>query len=244
MESADWADLPTEDTEELRAKLRWVMHPSFATQVEDFFPDLEVVRREVRDGRRVVVLAPAEMKFEYYALYFDEETGLLNHIGYHNELTDWREVDGVLCPHTFVFGRKGGTPPTGSKTYRSDAELRGSSSGCPSISARFHWASSLSGSRARMPSMSRAASAPGPRDPLPQDAGQIVAGPPVVGHARQNAAEDGLCRPGGRPGSLPRPAAPTGDLPGRRATGARCGEAGRGWKCSAGRKPRLIRRPD
>jgi len=108
VESADWADLPPEDTNEPALKLRWVMHPSFATQVEDFFPDLEVVRRETRAGRSVIVLAPADLKFEHYALYFDEETGLLNHIGYHNDLTDWREVDGVLCPHTFVFGRKGG----------------------------------------------------------------------------------------------------------------------------------------
>jgi hypothetical protein len=107
-ESADWADLPELDSGEPRRKLRWLMHPRFALVAEEFFPDLEVTGREVRGGRAVIVLAPEELPYEHYALYFDEETGLLNHIGYHNELPDWRNVDGVLFPGRIVFGRKGG----------------------------------------------------------------------------------------------------------------------------------------
>lgn len=107
-ESAEWDDLPALDTGEPRRKLRWLMHPGFALVVEEFFPELEVVGHEVRAGREVVVLAPAELPFEHYALYFDVETGLLNHMGYHNDVEDWHRVDGVLLPHRLVFGRKGG----------------------------------------------------------------------------------------------------------------------------------------
>ena len=108
VESGDWEDLPQVDSGEPRLKLRWIMHPRFPLVVEDYFPDLEVAGREFRDGRSVVVLAPEGMDLGNYALYFDEATGLLNHIGYHNDLKDWVEVDGVLFPHSFVFGRKGG----------------------------------------------------------------------------------------------------------------------------------------
>ncbi|MCP4574009.1 MAG: hypothetical protein GY838_16745 [bacterium] len=107
-ETASWSDLPPNDATDLRTKLRWVFHPRFALVVEDFFPHLRVDRREVRDGRPTVVLVPRDLKPEHYSLYFDEETGLLTHLGYHNWLEDWREADGVLVPHRFVFGRKGG----------------------------------------------------------------------------------------------------------------------------------------
>ena len=107
-ETRDWSKLPVGDADELPSKLRWILHPRFALVVEDFFPGLSVERREVRDGRNVVVLVPRDLKPEYYSLYFDEETGLLNHVGYHNELEDWRELGGVLHPHRWVFGRKGG----------------------------------------------------------------------------------------------------------------------------------------
>jgi hypothetical protein len=107
-ESADWTELPELDDGEPRRKLRWLMHPRFALVVEDFFPDLRVTGREVREGRAVVVLAPRDLPFEHYALYFDEESGVLRHVGYHNDVEDWRAVDGVLFPHRWVFGRKGG----------------------------------------------------------------------------------------------------------------------------------------
>lgn len=107
-ETADWSDLPNADSTDLQRKLRWVFHPRFALVVEDFFPGLRVDRREVRAGRNVIVLVPGELKPEYYSLYFDEETGLLNHVGYHNDLGDWRAMDGVRHPHRWAFGRKGG----------------------------------------------------------------------------------------------------------------------------------------
>lgn len=108
-ESADRADLPDLDDGEPSRQLRWLLHPRFALVVEEFFPGLRVAGREVRDGREVVVLAPADLRYEYYALYFDVETGLLRHVGYHNDVLDWHVVEGgVLFPGRWVFGRKGG----------------------------------------------------------------------------------------------------------------------------------------
>ncbi len=107
-ESADWADLPELDNGEPRRKLRWLMHPRFALVVGEFFPNLRVTGREVRNGRSVIVLAPRDLPYEHYALYFDEKAGLLRHVGYHNDVKDWQAFDGVLFPCRWVFGRKGG----------------------------------------------------------------------------------------------------------------------------------------
>jgi len=67
-----------------------------------------VERIEVRHYRGTIVLVPGTLPAEHCALYFDEETGLLGHVGYHNDLHGWHDVDGVLFPEKWVFGRKGG----------------------------------------------------------------------------------------------------------------------------------------
>lgn len=107
-ETDDWSRLPGEDNGEPRRKIRWLMHPRFPLVVEQFFPELEVRGREIREGRRVLVVAPGDLAFEHYALYFDEETGLLSHVGYHNDVEGWRPVGDTLFPSRWVFGRKGG----------------------------------------------------------------------------------------------------------------------------------------
>jgi hypothetical protein len=107
-ESRNWADADATAGADLRAKLRWLFHPRYALIVQDFFPDLAVNEVQERNGRQVVVLSSPDQQFSYFALYFDLETGLLNHIGYHNEILEYRWVDGVRYPHRVVFGRKGG----------------------------------------------------------------------------------------------------------------------------------------
>ena len=107
-EADAWSDLPDTVATGLDTKLRWILHPHFALRVEEFFPHLSVSGREIREGRPVVVLAPRDLRFAHYALCFDEESGLLTHVGYYVRLEDWREEDGVLYPHRWVFSRKGG----------------------------------------------------------------------------------------------------------------------------------------
>jgi hypothetical protein len=50
-----------------------------------------------------------DLKFEYYTLYFEVETGRLTRIGYHWQLEEFRPVDGVLVPAKVYRGRKGGS---------------------------------------------------------------------------------------------------------------------------------------
>ena len=50
-----------------------------------------------------------DLKFEYYTLYFEVETGMLTRIGNHWWLEGYRPIDGVLVPATVVQGRKGGS---------------------------------------------------------------------------------------------------------------------------------------
>ncbi|HPF70090.1 MAG TPA: hypothetical protein PLQ13_05410 [Candidatus Krumholzibacteria bacterium] len=107
-ETEAWSDLPDSLAADLAAKLRWILNPRFALCVEEFFPGLTVAGHQQRAGRPVVVLAPASLPFEYDALFFDEETGLLNHVGWHDDLEDWRPESGILVPHRWVCGRKGG----------------------------------------------------------------------------------------------------------------------------------------
>jgi hypothetical protein len=107
-ETVGWADLPDTHCADLSSKLRWIMHPRFALVVAEFFPDLRYAGTELREGRFVQRLVPARLPPEHHALSFDEETGLLAHVGYHTDVLDWRAVDGVLVPHRWVCGRKGG----------------------------------------------------------------------------------------------------------------------------------------
>lgn len=107
-ETSDWTELPTVDSGEPRRDLRWLMHPQFALVLEEFYPELKVSGRERRAGRNVIVLLPRGLPREHYALYFDEVTGLLNHVGYHKDLRDWTQTDGILLPRSLVCGRKGG----------------------------------------------------------------------------------------------------------------------------------------
>jgi hypothetical protein len=90
-------------------KVAWACNPQSALRVEQFFPDLSISRKESSRGGRFYVLETAALPFEHYALFFDKRTGLLRHIGYHWDVEDYREVDGVLVPHRLVAGRKGGS---------------------------------------------------------------------------------------------------------------------------------------
>ena len=92
-----------------RPKLSWICNPQNVLQIDEFFTDLKVTGIQSIHKKQAYVLQPQNLPIEYYSLYFDVETGLLLGIGYHWEVLDYREVDGVLIPFRIIAGRKGGS---------------------------------------------------------------------------------------------------------------------------------------
>lgn len=91
-----------------RGKLAFLINPQGALRIEAYFHDMVVTGTTEWDGRRCYAVE-SDRKASSYTLYFDEETGLLNRIGYHWLLKDYREVDGVKFPFVIELSRKGGT---------------------------------------------------------------------------------------------------------------------------------------
>jgi hypothetical protein len=90
------------------AKLAYLLDPQGPLRPEQHFPNLRLTGTRVFDGVEYWMVEN-DLKYEYYTLYFEVESGLLTRIGFHWWLEDYREVDGVLVPHTVVRGRKGGS---------------------------------------------------------------------------------------------------------------------------------------
>lgn len=90
-------------------KLEFLTDPKGPLRVEDYFGNLTHKGTFEVKGRTCFRLEPANLKPEYYSLYFDVETGMLLAIGYHWYPEDYREVDGVLFPFKIAAGRKGGS---------------------------------------------------------------------------------------------------------------------------------------
>jgi len=86
----------------------WLLNPQHAIHMKDYFKDLQITGRETVKDRTAYVMESEGHSKEYFGLYFDVETGLLIRIGYHHDLLDYREVDGVMIPFRIIFGRKGG----------------------------------------------------------------------------------------------------------------------------------------
>jgi hypothetical protein len=90
-------------------KLEFLTDPHGPIRVHDYFGELTHKGTFEVNGRTTYRLEPANLKPEYYSLYFDVETGMLLAIGYHWYVEDYREVDGVLFPFKIAAGRKGGS---------------------------------------------------------------------------------------------------------------------------------------
>ena len=86
----------------------WLLNPQHAIYMKNYFKDLQITGRAMVKDRAAYVMESEGHSKEYFGLYFDEETGLLIRIGYHHDLLDYQEVDGVMIPFRIVFGRKGG----------------------------------------------------------------------------------------------------------------------------------------
>jgi hypothetical protein len=85
----------------------WMTDPQFPLQMRRYFPEMEVLHAGFwGDDMVFVVETDGEAT---HRLGFDVATGLLTRLGYHRELLDYREVDGVLMPMRVAYSRKGGS---------------------------------------------------------------------------------------------------------------------------------------
>jgi len=101
-------DRRTTSDDDHNAKLAFVFNPQGPLMLEKHFPNPRVTGTWDYDGK-LYYKVENDLKFEYYTLYFEVETGMLTRIGYHWWLEDFHAVDGVLIPFTVVRGRKGGS---------------------------------------------------------------------------------------------------------------------------------------
>ncbi len=101
-------DQHTGSNDDHQAKLAFVFNPQGSLMIAKHFPNPRVTGTWEYDGK-LYYKVENDLKFEYYTLYFEVETGMLTRIGYHWWLEDFRTVDGVLVPFTVVRGRKGGS---------------------------------------------------------------------------------------------------------------------------------------
>jgi hypothetical protein len=89
-------------------KLAFLFNPQGPLMVAKYFPNPRLTGTWDYDGVAYYKVEN-DLKFEYYTLYFEVETGMLTRIGYHWKLEGFREVDGVLVPGVVFQGRKGGS---------------------------------------------------------------------------------------------------------------------------------------
>lgn len=106
-----WRRKPGEEAKPLdrsNAKLGYLLDPQGPLAIEEHFPNPRLTGTRIFEGV-TYWMVENDLKYEYYTLYFEVESGRLSRIGFHWWLEDFREVDGVLVPHTVVRGRKGGS---------------------------------------------------------------------------------------------------------------------------------------
>lgn len=86
---------------------KWLVDLYYPLLLMDYFPDMTFRGKEVLEGHPVYVVDTDDDRA--HALYFDVESGLLRRLGFHHEIYDYREIDGVKIPFRIVYGRKGGS---------------------------------------------------------------------------------------------------------------------------------------
>jgi hypothetical protein len=85
----------------------WLVDPWYPTRLREYFPDMEFLGASVVYGSDVHAV---EIDGDHaHRLYFDRRSGLLIHLGFHREFSDYRAIDGVLVPFEVEYGRKGGS---------------------------------------------------------------------------------------------------------------------------------------
>lgn len=106
-----WSRKPGEEAkprDRSDAKLGYLLDPRGPLRIAQHFPNPRLTGTRIFEGV-TYWMVENDLKYAYYTLYFEVESGLLSRIGFHWWLEDFREIDGVLVPHTVVRGRKGGS---------------------------------------------------------------------------------------------------------------------------------------
>jgi len=85
----------------------WLVDPQNALRLREYFPEVKITGVTTLEGRSVYRVDIDDRPS--HALYFDAETGLLVRLGIFGELSDYREVDGVLVAFRLAISRKGGS---------------------------------------------------------------------------------------------------------------------------------------
>jgi len=85
----------------------WFLDPQNALRLREYFPEMKLRGVMTLDGRSTYRVDIDDEPS--HALHFDAQTGLLVRLGIFGELSDYREVDGVLVPFRLAISRKGGS---------------------------------------------------------------------------------------------------------------------------------------
>ena len=102
-----WAEGEVELDAHYARRFAWLIDPRNALRMWDYFPDMKMRGVTTLEGRSAYQVAIDDDVS--HTLHFDAETGLLGRLGYNRELSEYREVDGVLFPFRYAISRKGGS---------------------------------------------------------------------------------------------------------------------------------------
>ena len=95
------------DPWQVRSKVGFIFDPQSILHLDKYFLQRRIGKEMMLEYREVTGIY-TDRDSTYYTLWFDKETDLINQIGYHWNLKNYRRVDGVLIPHLIEQGRKGG----------------------------------------------------------------------------------------------------------------------------------------
>ncbi len=89
--------------------LGWWLNPQGPVELQKYFPELELKRKDTREGSTIYVVESNGEDGDEHLLEFDAETGLLSRIDKAWLLRDYQDVDGIRLPFQVSLDREGGT---------------------------------------------------------------------------------------------------------------------------------------
>lgn len=83
----------------------WWLNPQGPVQLQEYFPNFDLKKKEIREERGVYVVESTAAGGVKHTLEFDAETGLLTRIDNRWILEDYRQVDGIRFPFRMLLNR-------------------------------------------------------------------------------------------------------------------------------------------